>query len=178
MPAPGQGNLFEQEPFPQAAHRELGNTQMRKNLRHATHTIRDKRLRVVGELPDWEQLRDAGSAIKNSSMIHWARDAQEANKIVTDLVKETGSTEVVKVKSMATQEIGLNEHLETQGIEAFETDLAELIVQLGHDWPRRPASTCARSSWPPRSPFPERTSRWLTPAPWVSWSPRATAACA
>ena len=155
MPAPGMGNLFEQEPFPQAAHRELGNTQMRKNLRHATHTIRDKRLRVVGELPDWEQLRDAGSAIKNSSMInleerllefeknftarggvvHWARDADEANKIVTDLIKETGSTEVVKVKSMATQEIGLNEHLETQGIEAFETDLAELIVQLGHDKP-------------------------------------------
>lgn len=155
MPAPGHGNLFEEEPFPQAAHRELGNTQMRKNLRHATHTIRDKRLKVVGELPDWEQLRDAGAAIKNNAManieelllqfeknftarggiVHWARDASEANKIVTQLVKDTGSTEVVKVKSMATQEIGLNEHLETEGISAFETDLAELIVQLGHDKP-------------------------------------------
>ena len=155
MPAPGIGNLFEQEPFPQAAHRELGNTQMRKNLRHATHTIRDKRLRVVGELPDWEQLRDAGSAIKNSAMfnleerllefeknftarggvVHWARDADEANTIVRDLIRETGSTEVIKVKSMATQEIGLNEHLEAEGIDAFETDLAELIVQLGEDKP-------------------------------------------
>lgn len=155
MPAGGIGNLVETEPFPAAAHRELGNTQMRKNLRHATHTIRDKRLRVVGELPDWEQLRDAGSAIKNSAMfnleerllefeknftarggvVHWARDADEANTIVRDLIRETGSTEVVKVKSMATQEIGLNEYLETQGIEAFETDLAELIVQLGHDKP-------------------------------------------
>ncbi|MFH4275999.1 LUD domain-containing protein, partial [Acinetobacter baumannii] len=92
-------------------------------------------LRVVGELPDWESLRNAGEAIKNQAMarlderleefeknftarggiIHWARDAAEANQIVTDLIKQTGSTEVVKVKSMATQEIGLNEHLETQG---------------------------------------------------------------
>src|SRR5699024_733830 len=97
----------------------------------------------------------AGEAIKNQAMarlderleefeknftarggiIHWARDAAEANQIVTDLIKQTGSTEVVKVKSMATQEIGLNEHLETQGIAAFETDLAELIVQLDHDKP-------------------------------------------
>jgi len=155
MPTGGSGNLFAEEPFPTAAHHELGNAQLRANLRHATHTIRDKRLRVVGELPDWESLREAGAAIKNVSMarlderleefeknftarggvIHWARDADEANRIVTELVKETGSDEVVKVKSMATQEIGLNEYLEARGIAAFETDLAELIVQLGHDKP-------------------------------------------
>lgn len=155
MPAAGEGNLFADESFPKAAHHELQNTQLRANLRHATHSIRDKRLRVVGELPDWESLRNAGEAIKNQAMarlderleefeknftarggiIHWARDAAEANQIVTDLIKQTGSTEVVKVKSMATQEIGLNEHLETQGIAAFETDLAELIVQLDHDKP-------------------------------------------
>ncbi|GAB3650288.1 LutB/LldF family L-lactate oxidation iron-sulfur protein [Zhihengliuella somnathii] len=151
----GHGNLHAHEPFPQAATRELGNQQLRSNLRHATHTIRDKRLKVVGELDDWEALRDAGSATKNAAMadlpalleqfeenftarggvVHWARDAEEANRIVTDLVRRTGSEEVVKVKSMATQEIGLNEHLESEGIAAFETDLAELIVQLGGDKP-------------------------------------------
>ena len=68
-------------------------------------------------------------------VVHWARDAEEANRIVTDLVRATGADEVVKVKSMATQEIGLNEHLEANGIAAIETDLAELIVQLGHDKP-------------------------------------------
>ena len=68
-------------------------------------------------------------------VVHWARDANEANAIVTRLVQETGETEVVKVKSMATQEIGLNEALEAAGITAYETDLAELIVQLGHDMP-------------------------------------------
>ena len=68
-------------------------------------------------------------------VVHWARDADEANRIVTGLIQATGSDDVVKVKSMATQEIGLNEHLEAEGITAVETDLAELIVQLGHDWP-------------------------------------------
>lgn len=155
LPAFGSGNLFAGESFPKAAHRELGNAQLRANLGHATHTIRDKRQAVVSELPDWEQLRDAGSAIKETVMarlpelleefeknftarggvIHWARDATEANEIVAGLVRETGETEVVKVKSMATQEIGLNEYLEEQGMEAFETDLAELIVQLDHDKP-------------------------------------------
>jgi L-lactate dehydrogenase complex protein LldF len=155
LPVFGHGNLNAAEPFPKAAHRELANTQLRANLGHATHTIRDKRLKVVAELPDWEDMRDSGSAIKNATMaqlpalleqfeanftarggiIHWARDAQEANEIVTGLIRATGETEVVKVKSMATQEIGLNEYLEEQGIAAFETDLAELIVQLDHDKP-------------------------------------------
>ena len=143
------------ESFPQAARHELGNTQLRANLAHATSVIRAKRAEVVNEVPDWEALRDAGSAIKADVMVrlpelleqleekvtarggvvHWARDADEANKIVIELTRATGQTEVIKVKSMATQEIGLNEALEDVGIAAFETDLAELIVQLGHDRP-------------------------------------------
>jgi L-lactate dehydrogenase complex protein LldF len=155
VPPRGFGNISAVEPFPQAAHRELANAQLRANLGHATHTIRDKRLRVVSELPDWEALRDAGSAIKTEAMarlpellaqfeeqftarggtVHWARDAAEANRIAEELIRATGAKDVVKVKSMATQEIGLNEYLEERGISAFETDLAELIVQLGHDKP-------------------------------------------
>ncbi|PWJ26455.1 L-lactate dehydrogenase complex protein LldF [Branchiibius hedensis] len=147
--------LRGKEPFPRAAAHELQNAQLRRNLRHATHTIRDKRLHAVGELDDWEQLREAGEALKQDvlqrlpelleelernvtargGVVHWARDATEANEIVTGLIRATGSQEVVKVKSMATQEIGLNEHLEAAGITAIETDLAELIVQLGHDTP-------------------------------------------
>src|ERR1700688_877217 len=128
---------------------------MRANVGHATHTIGAKRLEVVSECADWEQLRLAGSALKQDVMarlpelleqlernvtarggvVHWARDADEANRILTGLIRATGAEEVVKVKSMATQEIGLDEHLEAEGIAAIETDLAELIVQLGHDWP-------------------------------------------
>ncbi|MEU0638568.1 LutB/LldF family L-lactate oxidation iron-sulfur protein [Streptomyces albidoflavus] len=151
----GSGNLRGDEKFPKAAHHELRNDQLRRNLRKATHTIRGKRLNVTAELPDWEALRDAGSAIKTDTMnrlpelleqlerkvteaggtVHWARDADEANAIVTRLVAATGSEEVIKVKSMATQEIGLNEHLESQGVRVYETDLAELIVQLADDKP-------------------------------------------
>ncbi|MGY4708339.1 LutB/LldF family L-lactate oxidation iron-sulfur protein [Mycolicibacterium sp. CBM1] len=152
---PGFGNLRGDEPFPSAARHELRNTQMRRNVGHATATIRAKRLSAVAECPDWEQLRAAGSALKadvlsrlpelleqletnvvnRGGVVHWARDAAEANAIVTDLVRAAGADQVVKVKSMATQEIGLNEHLEAEGIAAIETDLAELIVQLGHDKP-------------------------------------------
>ncbi|MGV0794543.1 lactate utilization protein B [Mycolicibacterium sp. XJ1819] len=152
---PGFGNLRGTEPFPEAARRELRNTQMRRNVGHATHTIRSKRAVAVAECSDWEQLRAAGSALKrdvmarlpelleklehnviaNGGVVHWARDATEANQIITGIVRDCGSNEVVKVKSMATQEIGLNEHLEAHGIAAIETDLAELIVQLGRDKP-------------------------------------------
>ena len=63
-PAHGHGHLTLDEPFPDSARTQLGNAQMRKNIRHATHTIRAKRGRVVQELPDWQQLRAAGSALK------------------------------------------------------------------------------------------------------------------
>jgi L-lactate dehydrogenase complex protein LldF len=152
---PGVGMLRGKDTFPIAARGALANTQLRRNIGAATRTIRAKRAAVVGEVPDWEQLREAGRAIKAATMqdldeqlerleaaviarggmVHWAGDANEANRIVTDLVRATGSDEVVKVKSMATQEIGLNEALQAAGISAYETDLAELIVQLAEDRP-------------------------------------------
>jgi L-lactate dehydrogenase complex protein LldF len=152
---PHVGHLRGDRSFPDAARDSLRDGQLRANLGHATATIRGKRAAVVDEVPDWAELREAGRAIKAATMarldehlvaleeqvtarggtVHWARDAAEANAIVTRLVQATGAHEVVKVKSMATQEIGLNEALEAAGIAAHETDLAELIVQLGHDKP-------------------------------------------
>ena len=141
--------------FPEAAATAMANTQQRHNLHHATHSIRAKRAGVVAEVDDWEALRVAGADAKdealthlgdyleeleaklteNGATVHWARDAEEANRIVTDLVRAKQTDEVVKVKSMTTQEIELNEALESAGIDVWETDLAELIVQLGHDLP-------------------------------------------
>jgi L-lactate dehydrogenase complex protein LldF len=151
----GVGHLRGTEPFPAAARRSLADSQLRANLGRATATIRAKRAAVVAEVPDWEQLRDAGQAIKARTMagldgyleqleaqvsarggtVHWARDAAEANQLIAGLVRAAGATEAVKVKSLVTDEIGLNEALAAAGIAAFETDLAELIVQLGRDWP-------------------------------------------
>ena len=153
--------------FQKAALPLLEDAQLRKNVRHATDVIQRKRGMVVGEMPDWQQLRDAGSAIKAHTLrhldrylkqfekactaaggrVHWASDADEANRIIVGLVKqhaaqETGrtgtassgsGTEVIKIKTMTSEEIGLNEALERDGIRAHETDLAEIIVQLGRD---------------------------------------------
>lgn len=137
-------------PFPQAAKSALANSQLRRNMGKATTTIRAKRAAVVDELPDWEMLRTAGSAIKADTMlhldayllqleaavqqaggqVHWARDAAEANRIITAIVQASGADRVVKVKSLTTDEIRLNEALAKAGIRAIETDLAELIIQL------------------------------------------------
>ena len=151
----GEGNIFEETPFPKYAKEELKNEQLRANLRFVTHAIRNKRAKVTAEVPDWQDLRNTGESVKNYVLanlpelleqfernftaagghVHWARNATEANQIALDLIREQGVDEIIKIKSMATAETGLNEFLEENGINAIETDLAEEIVQLGHDRP-------------------------------------------
>jgi L-lactate dehydrogenase complex protein LldF len=141
--------------FPMAARAAMGDTQLRQNVRHATDVIQAKRARVVAEMPDWQELREAGKQIRQHTMeyldyylqefetnctraggvVHWARDGEEARRIIVELVKASGSREVIKIKSMTTEEIQLNSALEAAGIHPFETDLAELIIQLGRDRP-------------------------------------------
>ncbi|MFJ3825495.1 lactate utilization protein B [Streptomyces nodosus] len=172
--------------FPRAAAAATRDPRLRANLTRATGTIRGKRAQAVAELDDWAQLRAAGASIKDRTLrhldhyleqleaavtraggtVHWASDAAEANRVVADLVKATGETEVVKVKSMTTQEIGLNEALAAEGITAYETDLAELIVQLAGDRPSHilvPAIHKNRGEI--RDIFSETMSRWGRPAP-------------
>ena len=141
--------------FPEAARIALADSQLRHNLGHATHAIRAKRAAAVSELPDWEQLREAGRALKERVLrhlddylleleasvqraggtVHWARDAEECNRVVGDLVTAAGADQVVKSKSLTTEETKLNEALAQRGIQAWETDLAQLIIQLGDDMP-------------------------------------------
>ncbi len=136
--------------FQAGARVALGDAQLRRNLGKATTTIRAKRAAVVAEVPDWEALREAGRAIKERTLrhldayllqleaavqraggvVHWARDAAEANAIIAQIAREHEAAEVVKVKSLTTDEIGLNDALARAGITAIETDLAELIIQL------------------------------------------------
>ncbi len=141
--------------FPIAAKISMQDTQLRKNVRHATDVIQAKRARVVAEMPDWQHLRESGKQIRQHTMehldfylqqfeenctraggiVHWAKDAEEARQIVVALIKASGSREVIKIKSMTTEEIALNPALEAEEIHPIETDLAELIIQLGHDRP-------------------------------------------
>ena len=135
--------------FEVGAKAALQNTQLRRNIGKATQTIRGKRQAVVSECSDWEELRERGQQIKADVMahldtyllqleervqaaggqVHWANDAAEANRIITKLIQATGTREIIKVKSLTTDEIRLNEALEAAGITPIETDLAELIIQ-------------------------------------------------
>ncbi len=141
--------------FPFTSRSRIEDSQLRANLRSATTAIREKRGRVVAEKDDWEELRLKGEQIRTEvldnldnylvkleasvenvgGVVHWARDATEANEIVLSLVRQHGESEVLKVKSLTTDEIGLNDYLSQHGVTAYETDLAELIVQLAHDKP-------------------------------------------
>jgi L-lactate dehydrogenase complex protein LldF len=143
--SPGETPTFEE-----SAKTSLADSQLRRNLGKATRTIRTKRAAAVAEMPDWEELREAGRALKARVMrhldeyllqleesveragghVHWARDAAEANRIIAEIIKSHDAEEVVKVKSIATDETKLNEYLQGEGITAHETDLAELIIQL------------------------------------------------
>lgn len=149
------GEAAKAPPFPEAARKMVSNSQLRKNVRHATDVIRTKRGRVVGEMEDWEQLRTAAHAIKSHTLrhldqylaqfeeactkaggkVHWARDADEANAIIAGIIKSHGKNEVIKVKTMTSDETQLNKALEAEHITPYETDLADLIVQLGEDKP-------------------------------------------
>jgi L-lactate dehydrogenase complex protein LldF len=149
------GDAASAPPFPVAAKAALSNTQLRANVRHATDVIRTKRAAVVGEMADWQSLRESGRRIKEHVMrhldsyldefderctqagghVHWACDADEANQIIVEIVRSHGETEIIKVKTMTSDETQLNAALEAAGITPYETDLADLIIQLGRDKP-------------------------------------------
>ena len=149
------GEAAEAAKFPKAAKKLIGNTQLRHNVRHATDVIRNKRAKVVAEVADWQQLRQSAHEIKQHTLrhldfylqqfeaacikagghVHWARDADEANRIVVDLIRAHQVNEVIKVKTMTSDEVRMNAALEAAGITPYETDLADLIVQMGGDKP-------------------------------------------
>src|SRR5215207_2870962 len=156
LDASGRGaGLVSSAGFPRAASVALRDSQLRRNLAKATTTIRAKRAGVVGEVPDWEELRQAGRALKDSALasldtqlerleaavvsaggqVHWAKGGKEGCAIVAGIARSHGVDEVVKVKSIVTDEIKLNEALAEAGVRAVETDLAELIIQLADDSP-------------------------------------------
>ena len=144
--------------FPTAAIPLLHDEQLRANVRHATDVIQEKRFVRTTEIPDWQPLRDAGQSIRAHVLanldvyleqfearcsaagghVHWARDTAEANRIIAALAQNS-TGRAIKIKSITTEELELNRALEAGGIQAIETDLAELIVQLGHD---RPSHIC------------------------------------
>jgi L-lactate dehydrogenase complex protein LldF len=142
-------------PFPQAALPVLRNPQLRKNVAHAIDIIQAKRGRLVAEKDDWQQLRSAASAIRShvlenlgayleefearcsaaGGIVHWATDAEEARRAILEILRQEQASEVIKIKTMTSAEIQLNPYLESNGVRVHETDLAEIILQLGEEPP-------------------------------------------
>jgi len=138
-------------PFPVAALPVLRDAQLRRNVAHAIDVIQAKRARLVAEKADWQELRAAAARIKDEALgdlagyleqfeerctaaggvVHWAADAAEARQVILEILREEGADEVIKIKTMTSAEIQLNPFLEAAGVRTYETDLAEIILQLG-----------------------------------------------
>lgn len=117
--------------------------------------LRRKRDRAVAEVPEWEQLRELASQIKehtlshldryleqfeaackaNGVQVHWARDAAAHNEAVHRILAQAGAKTLVKAKSMLTDECEMRPYLEQRGISVMETDLGERIQQLDDEPP-------------------------------------------
>ena len=141
--------------FRERAIRATADPRLQVALDRSTLNSRVARQRVIDELPDAEAQRDhlkliraatlanlveyleqfERNAIAAGAHVHWARDAAEATRIVTDIATQHGATMAVKSKSMASEEIHLNDALRDAGVEPVETDLGEWIVQLAGEPP-------------------------------------------
>lgn len=124
--------------------------------------IREKRDVASKQIPEWEALREVASKIKsnvisnlheyllqfednlkkNGVNVYWANDAEEHNAIVYSILKGKEITQMVKSKSMLTEECHLNEYLEERGIEVINSDLGEYIQQIDNEPPSHIVLPC------------------------------------
>lgn len=147
--------ITERIDFKKNSAEALGSPKLKKALVNFTDRSRSSRKKAVSEVSEWEELRSEARRIKEQVIdnldsylleleesvtraggkVHWAKDAEEASSIVVNIARENNVRNVVKSKSMATEEIELNRHLISNGINTVETDLGEYIVQLCDDHP-------------------------------------------
>ncbi len=141
--------------FKQNATEALGNENLQQALGKMKVGFVDKRAAARDRLPEFDALRDQARDIKNHTLenidfyleayeekviaaggqVHWARNAAEAREIIARLCDEAGAKMVTKGKSMISEEIALNAHLEAKGLDVVETDLGEYIIQLRKEAP-------------------------------------------
>lgn len=148
--------IYSNKPFEEEVEQALGDETLRGALRLVTDKFAGLRQEAADDLPEWEQMREHARLVKAHTLsrldhyleqfveraeeagasVHWARDGEEACRIVGDLAREIGATRLVKSKSMVTEEIDLNHALVREdGEEPVETDLGEWIIQLAHETP-------------------------------------------
>ncbi len=156
--------------FKENARRAIADTGLQKALARSGPSFVARRTAAVAALPEFEQLREIGREIKNHTLanldfyleayearvlasggqVHWCATAEDARSAVLRICQDAGARTVTKGKSMISEELGINEHLERNGIEPVETDLGEYIIQLRHEAPSHiiaPAFHLNREDW-------------------------------
>ena len=133
----------------------LDDEQLQRALGKVQVGFIDKRQQAADALSEFERLRDNAKVIKDHSLehldlyleayeekvsesgghVHWASTAQDARDIVLDICRKAGAKTVTKGKSMISEEIAINDHLEANGMTPVETDLGEYIIQLRGEAP-------------------------------------------
>ncbi|MEO1456934.1 MAG: LUD domain-containing protein, partial [Pseudomonadota bacterium] len=141
--------------FKENAREALANTNIQKALGHAQSGFVDKRAKARAKVPEFDTIRDAARDLKNHVLanlaeylevyeanvtaagghVHWAETAEDAQRIVLDICRKADAKVVNKGKSMISEECGINQHLEANGIFPQETDLGEYIIQLRGEGP-------------------------------------------
>src|SRR5215207_3164227 len=141
--------------FKQNAARAMADAGLQRALGTAKGAFLQRRAAAVADLPEFERLREIGRDIKNHTlahldvyletfaenveraggMVHWCATAEDARAAVLEICRKAGARTVTKGKSMISEELGINEHLEANGITPVETDLGEYILQLRREAP-------------------------------------------
>jgi len=141
--------------FKPAAKKALLDQDLRAAMGRAESGFVDTRKKVTDELLNFEEFRSFGRDVKNHTLanldyylelfeknvtaqgghVHWAKNGEEANRIILDICKQADARKIIKGKSMVSEEAGTNAALERQGYKVIETDLGEYIIQLAGETP-------------------------------------------
>jgi L-lactate dehydrogenase complex protein LldF len=141
--------------FKQNARGALADPNLQRALGNVRAGFIEKRRKAADALPEFDALRDSAREIKDHTLanldlyleayearvteaggqVHWAETAEDARRIMLDICRKAGARTVTKGKSMITEEVGLNDFLEKNGIRPVETDLGEYIIQLRGEHP-------------------------------------------
>src|SRR5437868_14224680 len=156
--------------FKANAARALADPGLQKALARVKPEFHGRRAKAVAALPEFEALREIGRDIKDHTLanldfylaawadrveraggqVHWCSTAEDAREAVLQICQRVGARTATKGKSMVSEELGLNEFLERNGVTPVETDLGEYILQLRHEPPSHiigPAFHLNREDW-------------------------------
>ena len=141
--------------FKSVSSAKLKDVKLQKALHQAKDGFVVSRAKVVAELDNFEEIRQAAADVRDhclahldlyleewekqaqaaGTIVHWAESYEELNALVVKIAQDNKVKKIIKSKSMVGEETGLNQYVEGHGIEVKETDLGEYIIQQADEHP-------------------------------------------